>query len=131
MGKLESVEETITKTEKELENLEDTYHRQTQEVIRNFDDLELKKSEIEEALQEIYEATSYILRQDDNASDCDFMSLNQTIDSFQTDLDWEYSKEHHRLSDLEEESRQIYLTKRNQFEQKIDDLYRQKNQIKS
>lgn len=56
MGKLESVEETITKTEKELENLEDTYHRQTQEVIRNFDDLELKKSEIEEALQEIYEA---------------------------------------------------------------------------
>lgn len=122
MGKLDSNEDKLSNSKRDLEKLEDYYHHKTMAISNKFFELEDKRTEFETMLQETYEATSYNLRQDENINEESFMTMNHIIDAFQSDFDTEYTKEKRRLTALEEETNQKYSKNRQLLEEKIDHL---------
>ncbi|MGT2888391.1 hypothetical protein N1495_01400 [Streptococcus didelphis] len=122
MGKLDSKDDKLMTSQRELEKLEDDYHHKIMVISDKFFELEVKRSEFKMMLQDTYEATSHNLRQDDVLNEEAFMTMNHIIDSFQSDFDTEYAKEHSRLTALEEATNQEYYKKRQVLESKIDQL---------
>ncbi|PCH12783.1 hypothetical protein A9Y57_01502 [Streptococcus parauberis] len=118
MGKLEELEQALSSKHLELEKLEDNYHRQAHDISEQFFELDSKRTELENFFQESYEATSYTLRKDDIVDEDSFRSLNQIIESFQTELDDGYNQVHQNLIELEDQTSRDYQKKRNQLEQK-------------
>ncbi|AUT06571.1 MULTISPECIES: hypothetical protein [Streptococcus] len=103
MGKLEELEQALSSKHLELEKLEDNYHRQAHDISEQFFELDSKRTELENFFQESYEATSYTLRKDDIVDEDSFRSLNQIIESFQTELDDGYNQVHQNLIELEDQ----------------------------
>ncbi|MGT2808731.1 hypothetical protein DIX60_01950 [Streptococcus iniae] len=126
MESLNQISEKLLNKRVELENLEDSYHRSNNNLAEQVYDLEQKRSDLENLLQETYETTSYDLRQDDSVNEESFMAMNQIFTFFQTELDEEFAKEYRILLDQEEELRQEYLKKRQILQDSVEQL-QQKN----
>ncbi|EGE53960.1 hypothetical protein [Streptococcus parauberis] len=129
MGKLEELEQALSSKHLELEKLEDNYHRQAHDISEQFFELDSKRTELENLFQESYEATSYTLRKDYIVDEDSFRSLNQIIESFQTELDDGYNQVHQNLIELEDQTSRDYQKKRNQLEQKINALQRERRHL--
>lgn len=129
MGKLEELEQALSSKHLELEKLEDNYHRQAHDISEQFFELDSKRTELENLFQESYEATSYTLRKDYIVDEDSFRSLNQIIESFQTELDDGYNQVHQNLIELEDQTNRDYQKKRNQLEQKINALQRERRHL--
>lgn len=118
---LDQNENKINSLKINLGKLEDNYHRENMEIEDKLYSLEDKKNELETYLQEVYEETSHLLRQNDSDSST-FMSLNRIIESYQMELIDEYENYKQTIIVQEENSRTQFLKDRVKLENDISSL---------
>lgn len=118
---LDQNENKINSLKINLGKLEDNYHRENMEIEDKLYSLEDKKNELETYLQEVYEETSHLLRQNDSDGST-FMSLNRIIESYQMELIDEYENYKQTIIVQEENSRTQSLKDRVKLENDISSL---------
>ncbi|HGC9971216.1 TPA: hypothetical protein ACG6PT_001039 [Streptococcus agalactiae] len=118
---LDQNENKINSLKINLGKLEDNYHRENMEIEDKLYSLEDKKNELETYLQEVYEETSHLLRQNDSDGST-FMSLNRIIESYQMELIDEYENYKQTIIVQEENSRTQFLKDQVKLENDISSL---------
>lgn len=118
---LDQNENKINSLKINLGKLEDNYHRENMEIEDKLYSLEDKKNELETYLQEVYEETSHLLRQNDSDGST-FMSLNRIIESYQMELIDEYENYKQTIIVQEKNSRTQFLKDRVKLENDISSL---------
>lgn len=118
---LDQNENKINSLKINLGKLEDNYHRENMEIEDKLYSLEDKKNELETYLQEVYEETSHLLRQNDSDGST-FMSLNRIIESYQMELIDEYENYKQTIIVQEENNRTQFLKDRVKLENDISSL---------